>query len=125
MLDAEAHPPDVELREAMDAGGCERDPVVGADGAGRPYVRNANTKLARTPTPFVRRRLLEAFQGRDVSIDELEEFVITQTPYRETHIKKPVLVPMENAAPPELQVVHAPLSRRRGKYPKNTVIRFL
>jgi three-Cys-motif partner protein len=73
----------------------------------------------------LRRRLLDAFRGRDVSIDELEEFVITQTPYRETHIKKPVLIPMENAAPPELQVVQAPPSRRRGKYPSGTVIRFV
>lgn len=35
MLNAEPHPPDIELRQAMDAGRGERHPVVGADGQGQ------------------------------------------------------------------------------------------
>ena len=37
VLNAQAHPPDIELREAMDARRGERDPVVGPDGP-RPAV---------------------------------------------------------------------------------------
>lgn len=71
------------------------------------------------------RRLLEAFRGRDVSIDEIEEFVVTQTPYRETHYKKPVLIPMEKADPPQVVVISASPARKRFQYPPGTVVRFL
>jgi len=73
----------------------------------------------------LRKRVLEVFQGREVSIEKLEEFVITRTPYRETHLRKTILVPMEKAIPPGIEAVQAPPSRRRGQYPKGTVIRFL
>jgi three-Cys-motif partner protein len=71
----------------------------------------------------LRRRLLEAFQGRDVSIDELERFVITKTPYRETHLRRTVLIPMEKAVPPGLEVVNAPSSRKRSFFPTGTILR--
>jgi three-Cys-motif partner protein len=73
----------------------------------------------------LRRRLLDAFRGRDVSIDEVEGFVVTQTPYRETHYKKPVLIPLEKADPPQLVVPVAPPGRKKFQYPSGTVIRFL
>jgi hypothetical protein len=73
----------------------------------------------------LRRRLIEAFRGRDVSIDAIEEFVLTQTPYRETHIRKPVLAPMERSTPADIEVIGAGSARRRGQYPTGTVIRFL
>ena len=38
VLDAELHPPDVELREAVDAGGREGHAVVGANRAGQPVA---------------------------------------------------------------------------------------
>ncbi len=71
----------------------------------------------------LRRRLLEAFRGHEVSIGELEEFVITQTPYRETHLRKTVLIPMEKAVPPELEIVSAPTSRKRSFFPAGTILR--
>jgi len=73
----------------------------------------------------LRRRLLEAFRGRDVTIGEIEEFVLTRTPYRETHYKRPVLIPMEKADPPQVIVPAAPPGRRRFQYPPGTVLRFL
>ena len=38
VLNAQPDPPHVELREAVDAGGGERHPVVGADGARQPVL---------------------------------------------------------------------------------------
>jgi hypothetical protein len=38
MLDAQPHPPHVELREAVDAGGGERHAIVGANGARQPVL---------------------------------------------------------------------------------------
>ena len=38
MLHAEAHPPDVELGEAVEAGGGEGDPVVGPHRGGEPAL---------------------------------------------------------------------------------------
>jgi hypothetical protein len=60
-----------------------------------------------------------------VSIDVLEEFIITETPFRETHLRRAVLVPMEKANPPEIEVVRAPVGRRRSFFPPGTVLRFL
>ena len=71
----------------------------------------------------LRKRILDEFRGREVSIEKLEEFVITQTPYRETHLRKSVLVPMEKAIPPELEIVSAPASRKRSFFPSGTTLR--
>jgi three-Cys-motif partner protein len=75
--------------------------------------------------PDLRRRLLDAFRGQDASIDDIEEFVVTQTPYRETHYKRPVLIPMEKADPPQLVVIAASPARKRFTYPVGTVVRLL
>jgi len=53
MLDAEAHPPDVELREAMDATRGEGDPVVGPHGARQAELaEGALHPVARGELPF-------------------------------------------------------------------------
>lgn len=75
--------------------------------------------------PDLRRRILERFRGKAVPIKELETFVVTETSYRETHVRKHVLVPMEAASPPQLGIVSASPSRRKRSYPPGTVIRFL
>src|SRR3972149_4298920 len=49
MLDAEPHPPDVELGEAMDATGGEGDPVVGPHRARQPEL--AEGALEHRPGP--------------------------------------------------------------------------
>ncbi|MGW4504931.1 three-Cys-motif partner protein TcmP [Streptomyces sp. NPDC004436] len=45
-------------------------------------------------TPL-RSALLENFRGRTVDIAKLEEFTLINTPYRKTHLRKPVLSPLE------------------------------
>jgi hypothetical protein len=56
VLNAEAQPPDIELREAVNAGGREGDAIVGGIARGRPYSRNRWSKTGRTPWPFVESR---------------------------------------------------------------------
>lgn len=76
--------------------------------------------------PAVVERLLVArFRGSAVGIDDIEAFVLADTPYRETHIKKLVLAPMERAAPPRIKIVTASASRRPFEYPPGTVVMFL
>lgn len=72
----------------------------------------------------LRGRILNAFRRKSASIDELEQFVVEKTPYRETHLRRFALVPMEFAVPPMLEVVNASPSRRRATYPSGTTIRF-
>ncbi|MEV7447046.1 three-Cys-motif partner protein TcmP [Streptomyces sp. NPDC091204] len=45
-------------------------------------------------TPL-RAALLREFAGRTVNISRLEEFTLVNTPYRKTHLRKPVLSPLE------------------------------
>jgi three-Cys-motif partner protein len=70
----------------------------------------------------LRSRILKKYRGKTVGIEELEEFVLSKTPYRETHIRKNVLVPMEKT---EEIIAKSPVKRRRGTFPSGTVIEFL
>jgi len=72
------------------------------------------------PTPL-RRILMDKFRGRSVSIDDIEEFVLVNTDYLKRHIRKPTLVPLEDAGCIEVLTSR----RRRGQYPQGTIIRFL
>jgi three-Cys-motif partner protein len=72
--------------------------------------------------------LSKQFRGKGfVSIDEIEQFVLVDTPFSETrHLKKRSLAPMEKASPPRIEVKRPPGSRSRsGTYPEGTAIRFL
>lgn len=73
----------------------------------------------------LQRRILAEFRGRRATVEDIEQFVVVQTPYRETHFKRQVLVPMEKASPPELEVLSAPPGRKKGAFPAGTVLRFL
>ena len=66
--------------------------------------------------------ILARFQGKDVSIEDLTEFVITETPFLGTHFKTQILKPMESQG--ELSVVRAKELRRKGTFPEGTIIRF-
>ena len=57
-------------------------------------------------------------------VSEIEEFVVAETPYRETHYKKQVLKVMERAEPSELVVIAAKEGRRAGSFPDGTRVRF-
>lgn len=65
--------------------------------------------------------IVDHFKNRgDFTDAQLELFVLTETPFRESHYKKQILRPMENSG--ELEVVRSP--RRRGwGYPPGTVMR--
>lgn len=73
----------------------------------------------------LRRRLQTEFRGRIVSVDDIENFVVVHTPYRETHFKRQVLKPMELDIPPEIKITDAPGRRIPGTYPSGTMIEFL
>lgn len=68
--------------------------------------------------------LLKEFKGKSVSIAELENFILTQTPFRETHYKKQILVPMEKAQPPEIRV-KCEIKRRKYTFPPQCIAEFL
>jgi len=69
--------------------------------------------------------ILEHFSGRVISVQELENFIITQTPYRETHYKRQILAPMEKAEPPEIEVTSLAPHRRKGTYPNDCIVKFV
>ncbi|MGB9721428.1 MAG: hypothetical protein ACPL28_08135, partial [bacterium] len=61
---------------------------------------NSNQPMLFEPEPNYKQLkeiLLNEFKGKSVSITELENFVLTQTSFRETHYKKQILAPMEKA----------------------------
>lgn len=74
----------------------------------------------------LQRQVLARFRGRETTVGEIEEFVLTETAFRETHYKQQVLKPLELADPPGLTVPNPPPGRKRGKYPdKSMRIRFV
>ena len=74
----------------------------------------------------LRQQILAEFAGQEVTVREVEEFVLTETAFRETHYKQQVLKPLELGNPPGLQVPNAPLGRRRGTYtPPSLRLRFV
>lgn len=70
------------------------------------------------------RMIVNKFKGNAVSIEEIEDFVVIETAFRETHFKTQILKEMEYADPPEIKIVKSRRARR-GTYPKGTTIRFL
>lgn len=72
----------------------------------------------------VKRRIVAKFSGLQVAVEKIEEFVLVQTPYRETHYKTQVLKPMEKSEPPELIVVSRPGRGAKGTFPEGTQIKF-
>jgi len=67
--------------------------------------------------------ILSRFKGNVVLVDDLEDFVIAQTPFLKTHFRRQILAPMEKEN--EIEVVEGKLSRRRGSFPGGTRIRFM
>lgn len=89
---------------------------------------NPNQTLFFTNEPNfgdVKARLLRQFKGKTVSIEEVEEYVLVHTPYRETHYKKQVLKAMEINKPAELAVREARPGRKKGQFPNGTKVEFL
>jgi three-Cys-motif partner protein len=73
----------------------------------------------------VKALLVRQFKGRTASIEEIEEYVLVDSPYRETHYKRQVLKPMEDSLPPGLVVRESPPGRKKGQFPAGTKVEFL
>ena len=72
----------------------------------------------------LRRMLVNKFRGKTVSIEEIEEYVIAETPY--VSYKKEALVPLESASSPQIRVISTDPKRRRGNFVEGkTAVQFL
>ena len=72
--------------------------------------------------------LMKRFSNKGwVSVKEVEDFVLFDTPYSEKiHLKRKTLAPMERESPSLINVQGQAGSRRRaGTYPDGTLIEFL
>jgi len=72
---------------------------------------------------LLKRLILESFKGKIITVHDLETYVITQTPFRETHFRKNVLIPMERAD--EIRISRPDRKRRKESYPEDCFIEFL
>jgi three-Cys-motif partner protein len=77
-----------------------------------------------TPNYYdLEKMIRKEFDKKTVSITELENYIITQTPYRETHYRKHVLRPMEKTQPSEIKVICG-RKRKKGTFPPDCSIEF-
>jgi len=67
--------------------------------------------------------VLESFKNKSASVEELENFILTRTPFRETHYKKQILAPMEREG--EISVKRPGHKRKKGTFPRECIIGFL
>ena len=70
---------------------------------------------------LLQHQLIARFRGRDASVEEIEEFVLAETAFRETHYKRQVLRPLELAEPSMIEVINPPPGRRRGTYSEKSM----
>jgi three-Cys-motif partner protein len=61
-------------------------------------------------------QIMKRFAGKQATVGDVEEFVLCETAFRETHYKRHVLREFELAEPPRIQVLSAPPNRRRGTF---------
>lgn len=64
----------------------------------------------------LRHQLLDQFGARVVSVGEIEEYVLAETAFRETHYKRQILRPLELSEPPVIEVIDPPPRRPRGTF---------
>jgi three-Cys-motif partner protein len=65
--------------------------------------------------------LLEHFRGKDVSVEDIEEYVLVSTPYSASHWNRGALNPLEHDG--RVTIVKSP-RKKRFTFPGGTVIRF-
>ena len=63
----------------------------------------------------LKHQILERFRGQETTVGEIEEFVVAETAFRETHYKK-ILNEIEYAQPPGFEIVNPAPNRKRGTY---------
>lgn len=70
----------------------------------------------------LKKRIVDQFKGKTITIEELKEFVLSKTPYCASHYKRQILSPMEKSE--ELEVQVSKPGRKRGTFPDGTCIKF-
>lgn len=65
---------------------------------------------------ILRAQIIDHFHGKEATVQEIKEFVIEKTAFRDTH-RKTVLKEMEQSDPAGLEVVDPLPTRRKGTYP--------
>ena len=70
----------------------------------------------------LREMIVRKFSGLKVEIGDLEQWVVTDTPYLPKHLRKPILEPMEDDG--GVSVITLKPNRRRHTYPPGTILRF-
>lgn len=78
--------------------------------------------MAAPDCDALRDRITSQFTGKDIEIKGLGDWVVAETPFLRTHIKKKVLLPMEKDG--ALTVPSPRPGRRPFTYPDGTVLRF-
>lgn len=63
----------------------------------------------------LQQQIVGRFAGQETTVGGVEEFVLAETAFRETHYKK-ILKQMELARPQQLRVSNGPTNRRAGTY---------
>lgn len=63
--------------------------------------------------------LTQHFRGQTVAVETLEHYVLADTPYAASHLKKLTLKPMQIAG-----LISSPNQRRKGTFPNGTMITF-
>jgi hypothetical protein len=71
---------------------------------------------------LLRRTLVKHFAGRTVTVEEVEEWVLVETPYHDGHIRQKTLLPLERDG--KVEYVPPPERNRKGHYPSGCKLRF-
>ena len=90
------------------------------------YSSNPDQLQLFSPEPDfsqLRKEIVKAFSGKKmVPVEEIGEFVLVKTPFRETHYKKKVLVELETEG--QIEATHPKKKRTKNSYPEGTLISF-
>ncbi len=80
-------------------------------------VPNQMILFSKSP-PFdqLAKAILARFKSSEATVAEIEEFVLAETGFRETHYKTKVLRPLEMNDPPKIAPVSPAPDRKRGTY---------
>jgi three-Cys-motif partner protein len=70
----------------------------------------------------LREAILKTFAGRQISIEQLQDWVTAETEFLQKHLKRQILAPMEDAG--EVSVVNPAPKRRKGTFSPSTVLKF-
>lgn len=62
------------------------------------------------------KQIVSKFSGSRTTVEEIENFVLTNTAYRETHFKRQILRELEISDPPRIEIINPLEKRRKGTF---------